>query len=293
MDRLSFGALVSILRDDMGWTQSELAERSGLDTPVVSIVERGERRGLIKDGILQKLATGLELTTLERREFFLAASGVSEHDSFRPLDEKEPSGFKVKELFENTRKFVRSLQFPAFVFDSYGDVLLANRCSVEYYEISKNLLATANKVVGGYNMMRLVFHPESGFRKMVGNDWEIQALINLRSFRRRILRYRQKKYARNLLTEFLDKKKYPWFEKYWRRMLSETVDELGNSVFLSETGIGCVGIESFLAMTPYGELYLYQLLPTTNQAVQLFQKIMTKVGNDCIEFAPFPDKRKL
>jgi len=293
MDRLEFGALVTILREDLRLTQAELAEKSGLDVAVISNVERGERRGLLKDGMLLKLATGLQLTTLERREFFFAASGVSEKEVFRPGDETEIVKFDPENQFQNIKDFVSCVQIPTFVIDSYCDVLLANQCAIEFYDFPQSLIVAANDAIGGHNTMRLLFHPESNFRRMVRNDWEVHALINLRSFRRRILRYRHKKYAVDLMREFLDNKKYPLFERYWRKMLFETSDEVGNSIYLSESGVGCVGQESFLATTPYGEIYLYQLVPIKKQATQLFQKIMASVGEGCVEFAPFPDKRKL
>ena len=47
MNRLEFGVLVASLRNDLHWTQLELAEESCLDFSVISNIERGERRGLL------------------------------------------------------------------------------------------------------------------------------------------------------------------------------------------------------------------------------------------------------
>ena len=56
MNRFEFGRLVASLREDMRWTQLELAEKSGVDISAVSNIERGERRTLLKDNMLVKLA---------------------------------------------------------------------------------------------------------------------------------------------------------------------------------------------------------------------------------------------
>ncbi len=44
MNRFEFGLLVASLRDDMRWTQLELAEKSGMDVSAISNIERGTRR---------------------------------------------------------------------------------------------------------------------------------------------------------------------------------------------------------------------------------------------------------
>ena len=89
MDRFEFGALVASLRDDMRWTQMELADRSGVDISAISNIERGERRTLLKDNMLVKLADGFHLTSMERQEFLFAASGVTELEMVRKESRKE------------------------------------------------------------------------------------------------------------------------------------------------------------------------------------------------------------
>jgi transcriptional regulator with XRE-family HTH domain len=298
MNRLEFGVLVASLRDDLHWTQPELAEESGLDFSAISNIERGERRGLLKDGMLLKLAAGLRLTTLERREFLFAASGVSERDILRSDNDLTPTNFNARELIENTKFIISRQQVPFFVTDAYCDIILTNLCSMGFFQLPASLIATAGQIVGGCNMMRVLFDPASNFRDMVGEDWEKQALLNLRYFRRTTLRYRAKPYYAKLMQEFLNGKKYPLFDRYWRKMLADDSDEF---TFLAiytmnshEYGkMEYAGVESFLAMTPYGELYVNHYLPLDENTAKAFNKIFSKCGEGCIEFAPFPDDRKI
>ena len=58
MNRFEFGTLVASLRNDMHWTQNELSARSGVDISAISNIERGERKTLLKDNMLVKLADG-------------------------------------------------------------------------------------------------------------------------------------------------------------------------------------------------------------------------------------------
>lgn len=75
MNRKEFGQLLATLRKDMGWTQFQLAELVEIDEAVISQVERGVKKHYEPE-LLFSLANAFQLTTLERREFFLAASGL-------------------------------------------------------------------------------------------------------------------------------------------------------------------------------------------------------------------------
>ena len=53
-----------------------------------------------------------------------------------------------------------------------------------------------------------------------------------------------------------------------------------------------VAVESLLALTPYGELYMHQILPLNKKTASRIEKITDKVGEGYVLFSPFPDKRK-
>ena len=82
MNRKEFGELVATLRQDMDWTQSELAEYADVNDAVISQIERGVKKHFEPE-LLFCLANVFQLTTLERREFFLAASGLDQKQIVR------------------------------------------------------------------------------------------------------------------------------------------------------------------------------------------------------------------
>jgi predicted ATPase/DNA-binding XRE family transcriptional regulator len=67
-----FGDLLRRLRDAAGLTQEELAERSGLTSVDISLLERGERRKP-QSYTVQKLAEALQLSPADRAQFEAAA----------------------------------------------------------------------------------------------------------------------------------------------------------------------------------------------------------------------------
>lgn len=295
MNRFEFGMLVASLREDMRWTQLELAEKSGLDVSAISNIERGARRTLLKDNLLVKLADGLQLTSMERQEFLFAASGVTEADAVRKENHRTKLQFDPKVFLKEQGEHIGHIAVPVLVTDAFCDILLSNYCALEYYNAPATLVKDANNVVGGYNMMRYVFHSDSTFQDAIKDDqWEMQALVNLRYFRRRTMRVRSKPYFSTLLKELLNNENYPSFERCWRKMLFESFDYYSAPIEKPDpdNANAVVGLESLLALTPYGELYLQQMLPMNKKTSKRFEKIMDKVGEGFTQFAPFPDKQK-
>ena len=295
MNRFEFGTLVASLREDMRWTQMELAERSGVDISAISNIERGERKTLLKDNLLVKLADGLQLTTMERQEFLFASNGVQESHMVRKENKRTKIHFDPSSFLKELGEYIGCLAVPALVTDSFCDILLANYCALEYYNVPAVLVEDANNNVSGYNMMRYVFHPDSTFQDGLQDDeWEGHALINLRYFRRRTMRVRFKPHFSTLLNELLNNKNYPSFERYWRKMLFESFDYYSSPMGKPDpdNAKAVMGLDSLLAVTPYGDLYLQQMLSMNKKTTKRFEKIIAKVGEGYQLFAPFPDKRK-
>ena len=140
MNRFEFGMLVASLREDMRWTQLELAEKSGVDVSAVSNLERGARRTLLKDNMLLKLADGLQLTTMERQEFLFAASGVSESDAVRKDDHRAKIHFDPESFIRAQGEHIARIAAPILVTDAFCDILLANYFALEYYNTPATLL---------------------------------------------------------------------------------------------------------------------------------------------------------
>ena len=157
MDRKQFGKLVSALRQDMGWTQFELSQFGGVDIATISQMERGVKKHLAPE-LLVGLANVFHLTTQERRQFFLAATGVPSEQMVRQpelglnteISDAEKSLKKMTGLVE-------SLRVPAFLLDVYSDVLAINLIAFAFFQIPAELMAEASSLPGGMNVVRLVF----------------------------------------------------------------------------------------------------------------------------------------
>ncbi len=295
MNRFEFGALVASLRDDMRWTQLELAEKSGVDVSAISNIERGARKNLLKDNILVKLADGFHLTSLERQEFLFAASGVTELEAVRKEDNGDKKYFDAQVFLKEIGEHIACITLPVIVTDAFCDILLTNYCLIDFYGAPTTLMDNAKDVFGGYNLMRYIFDPHSNFQELTKEDsFERLAMVNVHYFRRRTLRVRSKPYFSNLMAELLDNKKYPLFERYWRKMMYDNYDDF--VIPFKRAGPdynhSFVSVESLLAVTPYGELYIHQALPLNKKTAARIEKIVDKVGEGYIEFSSFPDKRK-
>ncbi|MCB0213837.1 MAG: helix-turn-helix domain-containing protein, partial [Anaerolineae bacterium] len=94
MNRKAFGKLIAALRKELfdqdgnRLTQAKLAERaqqidphSPLNEIIIGKIERGER-AILDDQTLLNLADTLELSLGERREFYLAATGLDDEQFY-------------------------------------------------------------------------------------------------------------------------------------------------------------------------------------------------------------------
>lgn len=79
-----FGQLVAALRKEQfdpvigkAWSQKMLAQSTQLSERVIANIEQGQKINLEVE-ILVRLANAFRLTTLERREFFAAATRLSD-----------------------------------------------------------------------------------------------------------------------------------------------------------------------------------------------------------------------
>jgi len=100
MNRKEFGKLIAALRkehfdeDGNRLTQAKLAKRAQQRDPqtplneiIIGKIERGER-AMLDEQTLLSLADTLELTMGERREFFLAATGLDNEQILRDRNER-------------------------------------------------------------------------------------------------------------------------------------------------------------------------------------------------------------
>lgn len=211
MNRIEFGQLVTALRKEQRdenynvWTQKTLGEKTGLGELVVGKIERGQR-AILDENVLLCLANALQLTSLERKEFFFSALDIdSDQIAFKGSDSET--------ILNNLIEKMAEIQLPAYITDPFGDVVAANALIIGLLEISSDYIDSGYILPAGFNHMRVGFSPESGFSKLLGPQWHSAAIQIMQLFRGCSLRYRSSPYFAHTFSAL---RKYPLFGQYWR-----------------------------------------------------------------------------
>lgn len=294
MNRKEFGELVAALRQDMGWTQFQLAEYSDIDHAVISQIERGVKK-FFEPELLFCLANTFQLTTLERREFILAASGLDEKQCVRqPAAGMATDVFNVRKILDRLIHLTAEIRLPAFLSDVYGDILAANNLMLAFYQVTPSLVANAANMVAGYNTMRLNFGRDSLARTLVNDNWDNYALKSMHSFRENSLQYRAKPYFKYLMKSFRNPVEYPYFDRFWKLVSSAEQDKAVNidqfSYEHSTFGSLNYSASSTIAITSFGNLFLIQNLPLDQHTEDVFNQLKVQAGFGVVRFAPWPEK---
>jgi transcriptional regulator with XRE-family HTH domain len=294
MNRKDFGELVSTLRLDLGWTQFQLAEYAGLDVAVISQIERGVKK-YFEPELLFCLANALQLTTIERGEFFLAASGLEEkHLSRQPTAGISTDAFNAKKLLDRMVTLTEDIMLPAFMVDCYSDVIAANHMMVAFYKVPPALLEEAAKIPGGYNTSRLNFGRDLGWRRQITENWDAYALNSMRAFRESSLRYRATPYFKYLMKAFRNPVDYPLFDRYWKMVSSTEQDKDMNLDHFrynhNEFGPLSYIASVTIAVTSFGNLFLVQNLPLDQHTDEVFNQLKSRAGQGVVRLASWPEK---
>ena len=294
MNRKEFGELVATLRQDLGWTQFQLAEYAEVDEAVVSQIERGVKKYFEPD-LLFHLANALQLTTLERQEFVLAASGLDETQIVRqPSAVTATDVFHPAKILERMLTLTADIRVPAFLQDVYSDVVAANKMMLAFYNVPPAMLETAATVPGGYNTTRLNFGSDLVGRKHVADNWDNYALNSMRSFRENSLRYRAKPYFKYLMKNFRNPTAYPFFDRYWKLVSSTEQDKEMRVDYFSyrHKDLGPLKYIASMttAVTSFGSLFLVQNLPLDEHTDDVFTQLKLKAGTGVVRFASWPEK---
>mgnify|MGYP002864168885 CR=1 FL=1 len=292
MDRKEFGKLLSMLRQDIDLTQFQLAEYAQLDEAVISQMERGVKK-YFEPELLVKMANSFHLTTIERREFFLAASGIANGQIVRQPSAALKTDTKV---LEKMIQIVERLNIPAFIMDVYADVLAVNNSAFAFFNAPSNMLSSASSVSGGFNTVRIMFGKELAMRSHITENWDDYAVGSMRFVRENSLRYRAKPYFQHLMKSFKNPLEYPLFNRYWKLVSSFEQDRESNVDVFSYThdeyGPLRYATATTVSITPHGELFLNQYLPLDEHTRRLFEAILKKSGMGVIApLAPWPEKK--
>jgi transcriptional regulator with XRE-family HTH domain len=294
MNRKEFGELIATLRQDMGWTQFHLAELAEIDEAVISQIERGVKKHFEPE-LLYNLANTFQLTTMERRELMLAASGLDPRQMVRqPSSQVKTDVFHPQKILGKLMHLTGQLRLPAYVMDVYGDVIAANYIIMALFQVSMDWATAGRNLPGGYNMIRVTFGRDLLTRQMVADNWETYAMNSMRGFREISLRYRAKPYFKYLIKAFRNPVEYPLFDRYWKLVSSLEPDKESNTdLFLYEHSR--FGPQKYVAtssatVTPYGELLLVQYLPADEHTGDVFRQLARESGQDVAAFASWPEK---
>jgi transcriptional regulator with XRE-family HTH domain len=295
MNRKQFGELVAALRQDLGWTQFQLAEYSDLDDAVVSQIERGVKKHFEPE-LLFQLGNAFQLTTLERREFLLAASGLEQKQIVRqPSAAMSTDVFNIRRMLDKMIELTGEVRLPAFLGDVYGDVIAANNIILSFFKLPPEFVEQADRIPAGYSTVRFNFSKDLVARSHVVDNWEQYALYSMRTFRENSLRYRAQPYFKYLMKIFRNQNEYPLFERYWKMVSSTEQDKEAAtdhfSYYHHEFGQIKYISSSTVSITSFGELYLIHYLPLDESTSQVFEQLARQTGQGVTTFAPWPEKR--
>jgi transcriptional regulator with XRE-family HTH domain len=263
MNRREFGRLLAALRkskvdDNMQpLTQRRLAGLAGISEQVLGNIERGDKVSLDRH-ILSRLSDALDLPTRERRKFFLAATGISEGES------SHPDGLLA--LDELLRRLLK-ISLPAFIVDSYDDIVAANSIILRMFDFSRELIETAPLIPGGYNVLRFVFSQKSQFSRLVTKNHENYLEQSIRFFRAISLPYRATPYYQNLISAFHADPDMGLFSEYFYRVNQDKKSDYyfeGEHFCISHAALGNLEFYSpplSPVHTSSGSLYIIPYLP--------------------------------
>jgi transcriptional regulator with XRE-family HTH domain len=295
MKRKEFGELISALRQDLSWTQFQLAERAEVDWAMISQIERGVKKHF-EPQFLFKLANAFQLTTLERREFLLAASGLDQKEMVRqPSAATLTDVFNVRKVLDKMIDLTSQVRLPAFLSDVYGDIIAANNIILSFFQVPLEYLGKAAQIPGGYNMIHFAFGRDLVARTLVIDNWDEFALNTMRAFRENSLRYRAQPYFKYLMKAFRDLNEYPLFDRYWKMVSSTEPDKEAMIDYFSyhHDRFGDIRYISSatVSVTSFGELFVVQYQPLDENTSQVFEQLAQQAGAGAERFAPWPDKK--
>lgn len=169
-----------------------LAQASRLSLRIVANLEQG-KKATLDDDLLKRLASALQLTTLERREFFTVAIDVHGYVLAAPTFNAEETVGDLLDIFAN-------LHQPTFLYDDYFDIIAVNHAALLLHNIEPVWLQSLAEENGRPNFLHVIFAPDSPMRRSMQEEWNMLALCNLHQFRAMSLRHRHTTRWNDLMT---------------------------------------------------------------------------------------------
>jgi hypothetical protein len=234
------------------------------------------------------MANALKLTSGERKEFFLAASGIDSPNTYHPLD-------SPKSAIESMLAIMDQLQQPSFLVDQYFDIIAVNLMVLEVYNVNvNNFLNPDSDPVTRFNLIRFLFSSEFSEQKaMLGKFREKFAANTAMLFRTSSLRYRDTEYFQRLYSHLFE------FDDFKIHIQRKPKDEryVDNNLFimLDNPRLGMINAisTSMTAATTAGDLKLFVFTPLSEETVKIFTKIAQQSNYVFQSLPDWPDKSVL
>ena len=304
-----FGVLIRELRKALqtrvgrSITQAELERMCSFTEKgrrgIIGRLERGEMHCMDED-VLVALADVFRLTRLERREFFLAANGVSTERIYHYPDAPEPEQ-EVQQIIRN----VRRIPLPMMITDVFLDVVAMNRALAKLYELDEENMEKVRSGTLMPNVLYFLFHPDFGFREMFRReeDWRNLLVADIQFFRRSTLQYRAHPYWKYLMFRFMDSPREDpgmreLFTRFWTLAeVQRSVD--GNTTRFYDVRHQQFGRLRYMAIvseevTSRGNLHVITHIPVDDATRRVFEAQMRRErGSEWVFIAPWPLENKL
>ena len=274
MNRVKFGKIVKSLRAEHidhisggSWTQKQLAKETGLTEIIIGNIERGKKTKLESDEIAI-LADALRLSTMERQEFFTAATEVEENSVTAELLEKDMA-------FEHVWSILAETKLPAFLIDPLFNLVGINRIMMSLHGVTNPMLDTIAQTELGVNVLSLMFREKAIMRKSMGKEWDDIARATLHQYRYTALRYRSTVQFETILAHMHTQ---PDFSRLWIETRATPDKD-----FFSQLrhynyphtihGHLCYAATLSMVVTNYGNLYLTTHIPCDSETLAKFTEI--------------------
>lgn len=287
MNAVEFGRLVAALRrelrDEAGrpCTQAALAQRAGLSPAIIGKLERGEKIPTDPTA-LPSLAHAFHLSIRERREFFFAALDVDQQ-LLQPA-------LSLETALNTLLEVLRQLSIPAFIVNSYDDIIAANALILRLFPFSAELQRQASRQVGGYNVMRFVFSSQSQFGNWLGQGQQAYLNQSIAFFRAISLPVRGDPYFQRLMKAFrADPAMNAFVASYDSSPQQENFFFESLRFSLKHPALGSLAFFSppvYPAPTARGSFYLIPYLPADGETLQRCAQLASQTPPDVLRL-PF------
>jgi len=232
-------------------TQEEMAELCGVSPPWYRSLERGVLDKCYSDGFLDRVATALELTTVERQVLYRLAAGR----------ESTSRTFAPPQISPAVQAHMDSQQWPAYLVDAAWNILTANAATWRWMP----------QLASMPNIMRWAFCSPAAREQLV--DWEDEARMLLAQLRAQHANMPEHCGLKDLITEILQTSELA--RDLWENQPQVWMHEDGDRRSLLLPGADDPTIVEILSWTPLRnpDLRAFVLVPVAGHAPDDCQEV--------------------